>query len=61
MNGIETLLYCYLVPSLLPSLEYLHILLIATEAMRNDTVLFAAMCLATWETMIGCNLHVTCM
>ena len=47
MNGIETLLYCSLVPSLLSSLEYLHTLLIATEDMRNDTVLFAAMYLAT--------------
>ena len=42
----EALLYCSLVPSLVPSLEALHTLLIATQALSNDTALFAAKCLA---------------
>ena len=33
-------------PSLVPSLEALHNLLGATEALSNDTALFAAKCLA---------------
>ena len=52
----EALLYCSLVPSLVPSLEALHTLLIATEALRDDTALFAAKCLANlrdddWRAM----------
>ena len=42
----EALLYCSLVPSLVPSLDSLHNLLGATEALSNDTALFAAKCLA---------------
>ena len=42
----EALLYCSLVPSLVPGLEDLHTLLIATEALSSDTALFAAKCLA---------------
>ena len=42
----EALLYCSLVPSLLPSLEALHTLLTTSEALINDTALFAAKCLA---------------
>ena len=42
----EALLYCSLVPSLVPGLEDLHTLLVAKEALNNDTALFAGKCLS---------------